>query len=87
MALSLIGVEDMTTDQEVSGLNPDEVTESDDKSYQKPAKSLILLAFFILRTIKSFNFSQKIGELFGESFFFAEIDSPNRPETLILSVF
>jgi len=51
MALSLIGVEDMTTDQEVSGLNPDEVTESDDKSYQKPAKSLILLAFFIFTTL------------------------------------
>jgi len=77
MALSLIGVEDMTTDQEVSGLNPDEVTESDDKSYQKPAKSLILLAFFILRYIKSFNFSQSLGSLFGSSFSMAKNDEPN----------
>jgi len=42
MALSLIGVEDMTTDQDVSGLNPDDVTKS---------QQISMLAFFVFTTL------------------------------------
>jgi hypothetical protein len=46
----------LTTDQKVSGLNPDGVTKTGIKKYQKASKLLILLAFLFLGPQKSSNY-------------------------------
>jgi hypothetical protein len=55
-----------TTDQKVIGLNPIEVTTSDVKLHQRPAKVLILLVFFLLGISKMHKNNQNSGEQSGE---------------------